>query len=426
LLFSAPVRAAILAVGSELLSTDRLDTNSLRITELLERHGVELVRKSVVGDDVEAITAEIRACVAAAELVVVGGGLGPTADDVTREACAAALDRELAEEPEVWALIEKRFAALGRTPSVNNRRQARVLAGATVLANAQGSAPGQRIDLGEERALFLLPGVPYELDALLVAELEPWVAARSTGAGRERRTLKTAARPESEVDALLEPVYAEFGREALTVLAGAGEVRVCFWATGEREARGRRLEAIATAVRRALGDSIFGEGDEATLEETVAHALGERRLSLATAESCTGGLLAERLTRVPGASAWFPGGVVTYSNREKQRLLGIDAELLARFGAVSQPVAEAMAQAVRREFGVDFGIAISGVAGPDGGTAEKPVGTVHVALAGPGEEVADRRVQLPGDRGRIRWLATQVALELLRRRLLKITREGAA
>jgi nicotinamide-nucleotide amidase len=426
LLSSRFVRAAILAVGSELLSTDRLDTNSLRITEMLERYGVELVRKGVVADDPEAIVGEIRSGLELAELLVVGGGLGPTADDVTREACAVAVGRELREDPEAWAAIERRFAALGRTPTPNNRRQAQVVAGAAVLANAQGSAPGQRLDLEDGRTVFLLPGVPYELDALLAAELDPWLASRSTGAGRERRTLKTAARPESEVDARLAAVYAEYGREAITVLAGAGEVRVRFWASGTGAERQARLDAIAAAVRGALGDAIFGEGDEVTLEEVVARVLVERGLRIATAESCTGGLLAERLTRVAGASGWFPGGVVTYSNREKQRLLGLEATLLARHGAVSQPVVEAMAQAVRRDFGVDLGVAISGVAGPAGGTPEKPVGTVHVALAGPGAEVAHRRMRLPGDRGRIRWLATQVALELVRRRLLELSREGAA
>jgi nicotinamide-nucleotide amidase len=420
------VRAAILAVGSELLSTDRLDTNSLRVTEALERHGVELVRKSAVGDDVAAIAAEVRGALTLAELVVVGGGLGPTADDVTREAVAAALGRDLREDDEVWAGIERRFSALGRTPSPNNRRQAQVIAGATVLANPQGSAPGQRVELAADRALFLLPGVPYELEALVAAELEPWLAARAAGAGRERRTLKTASRPESEIDALLAPVYAEFGSEPITVLAGAGEVRVRFWAAGTARERSRRLAEIETAVRSALGDAIFGEGDEAALEAAVGRELDERGLSLATAESCTGGLLAERLTRVPGASRWFPGGVVTYSNREKERLLGVDAELLARHGAVSQPAVEAMANAARNGFGTDFGVAISGVAGPDGGTEEKPVGTVYVALVGPQDEVAHRRVRLPGDRQRVRWLATQVALEMLRRRLLASARQGVA
>lgn len=418
------MRAAILAVGSELLSIDRLDTNSLKITERLERHGVELVRKSAVGDDETAIATEILAALAAAELVVVGGGLGPTADDVTREACARALGRELAEDAACWQSIERRFAALGRTPSANNRRQAQVVDGAALLPNPRGTAPGLRLDLDGGRTIFLLPGVPFELEGLLDAELEPWLAARSGGAARERRTLKTAARPESEVDAALSAVYERFGREAITVLAGAGEVKVRCLATGTEPERRARLDAMAGAVREALGSSVFGEGDELTLEQVVARELLARGLTLATAESCTGGLLAERLTRVPGASAYFPGGVVTYSNAQKVALLGIDPELLVRHGAVSREVVEAMARAARERLGSDLGVAVSGIAGPDGGSAEKPVGTVHLALAGPGDGLRHRRLQLLGDRSRIRWLASQVALELVRRTLLGLDRQS--
>jgi nicotinamide-nucleotide amidase len=424
LVFCRVVRAAILAVGSELLSTDRLDTNSLRVTERLERHGVELVRKSAVGDDVAAIAAEIASALAIADLVVVGGGLGPTADDVTREACARALDRELVEDAACWAAIERRFAALGRTPTPNNRRQALLVGGAVALANPHGTAPGQRIDLGGDRAVFLLPGVPYELDGMLASALEPWLAERSPGRGRERRTLLTAARPESEVDAALTPVYARFGRESITVLASAGEVKVRCLASGAEAERRQRLDAMTAAVREALGDSVFGEGEERTLEAAVGEALFRRGRTVATAESCTGGLLAERLTRVAGASRYFPGGVVTYSNEQKTSLLGIPPELLAAHGAVSREVVEAMAAAARRRFATDYALAISGVAGPDGGTASKPVGTVHLALAGPGGEVRHRQTRLLGDRQRVRWLASTLALEQLRRLLL--AGEGAA
>lgn len=418
------MRAAILAVGSELLSTDRLDTNSLRITERLERHGVELVRKSAVGDDEAAIAGELRSALAAAELVVVGGGLGPTADDVTREACALALGRDLVEDPDSWRAVERRFAALGRVPSANNRRQAQLVAGAVALENPRGTAPGQRVDLDDGRTLFLLPGVPFELDGMLEVDVEPWLAARSGGRGRERRTLKTAARPESEVDAALTPVYERFGRAAITVLASAGEVKVQCLASGREAERRARLDEMAAAVRAALGRSVYGEGEDLTLEAVVGAELAARGLSVATAESCTGGLLAERLTRVPGASRYFPGGVVTYSNGQKVALLGVDPDELARHGAVSQETVEAMALAVRRRFATDFGVAVSGVAGPDGGSDEKPVGTVHLALAGPDATVRHRRLRLLGDRERIRWLASQIALEQLRRALLGFDREG--
>ena len=413
----------MVAVGSELLSTDRLDTNSLRLAALFERHGAALVRKAAVGDDESEIAAELALALARAELVVVTGGLGPTADDVTREAVAAALGRELRERPEVWAAIERRFAAFGRVPSANNRRQAMVVDGAEVLENDRGSAPGLRIAAGE-RTLFLLPGPPHEMEGMLERELVPWLAHRATGEARERRTLRTAMRPESEIDRALEPAYAEFGREWITLLASPGEVQVRLVAVGPEATRAARLERMAGRARELLGDVVYGEGEETTLERTVVELLAARGLTLATAESCTGGLLAERLTRVPGASAVFPGGVVVYSNRAKVDQLGIAPTLVEAHGAVSEPVARALAAAARDRFGAGLGVGITGVAGPDGGSAAKPVGTVHLALAG-ADGVAHRRLLLPGDRERIRWQSTQAALEMVRRRLSRPGEEGS-
>lgn len=409
----------ILAVGSELLSTDRLDSNSLHLTAILERHGVELVRKGVVGDDERAVEREIRRAREDAELVLVGGGLGPTADDVTREGCARALSVELREDPEVRASIARRFAAMGREPSANNWKQAEILAGATVLPNPRGTAPGQRLEL-DGGALFLFPGVPHELAFLADRDLESWLAERSDGGARERRTLRVALRPESEIDQKLVPAYEEFGREWITVLAAPGEVKIRLTAAGSGAWRDQRLAEMAARVRTLLGDVIFGEGESLTLEQVVGEALAAHGWRLATAESCTGGLLAERLTRVPGSSRYFPGGVITYSNAEKTRQLGVAESLLAEHGAVSEAAARAMAEGVRARFGTDLGVAITGVAGPDGGSAEKPVGTVHVAIAGPGERVDHRHLRLPGDRERIRWQASQAALEMTRRRLLGI------
>ena len=413
------MRAAIVAVGSELLSTDRLDTNSLRITERLERRGVALVAKSVIGDDEPALEAELRLRLSECELVVVTGGLGPTADDVTREAAAAALGRRLIEVAEVWQAIERRFASFGRTPTPNNRKQAEVLEGATVLANRRGTAPGQRIESGGA-TLFLFPGVPHELEALLERELEPWLAAHAGEVAIEMTTLKTALRPESEVDRALTPAYEEFGREPITVLASPGEVKVRLSATGAPEARRARLDTMRARVAGLLGDSVYAEGAEATLEATVGRLLAERGLRLATAESCTGGLVAERLTRVAGSSGWFPGGLVAYSNAAKIAGLEVGAELIAAHGAVSEPVARAMAEGARRRFDADLAVAVSGIAGPGGGSAEKPVGTVHLAVAGPGSGSAHFHVRFPGDRERVRVFAATAALELVRRRLLDL------
>lgn len=418
------MRAAVVAVGTELLSTDRLDTNSLRIAGLLERHGVELVAKSVCGDDEGAIAGEIARRLAEVELVLVSGGLGPTADDVTREAAAAALGRGLVEDPDVWRAIEERFASFGRVPTENNRRQSQVIEGARVLDNPWGTAPGILCELANGRTLVLLPGVPVELEGLLARHVEPWIAARSGGAAVEYATLKTAMRPESEVDRKLEPAYEAFGRAPITVLAAPGEVRVRLAARGGESERRARLDAMRAKVRELLGDAVFSEDAEATLEAVVGRLLGERGWTIATAESCTGGLLAERLTRVPGSSAYFLGGVVAYSNASKVRDLAVDPELVERHGAVSEPVALALAEGARERFGADLGIGITGIAGPDGGSEEKPVGTVHVAVAGPGEAIGHRRLRFPGERERVRWFAAQGALEMVRRRLLGTERKG--
>ncbi len=412
------MRAAILAVGSELLSTDRLDTNSLRLAAVLERHGVALVKKSVVGDDETALAAELRSLWSATDLVLVCGGLGPTADDVTREAAAAALGVGLREQPEILAEMERRFAALGRRLAPNNHRQAEVLEGGQALANSKGTAPGQRFER-DGRTLFLFPGVPFELDELVRRELEPWLAARSSARGRERRTLKVALRPESEVDLALSPAYGEFGRQWITLLAGAGEISVVLNAEGTEPERRSQLDRMSTRVRELLGAGVYGEGDDVSLEEVVGRLLAAAGRTVATAESCTGGLIAERLTRIPGSSRYFVAGLVVYANQAKTQLAEVPAAAIAEQGAVSQRVAEALALGARRQAGADFGIGVTGIAGPEGGSAEKPVGTVHLAVAGPEpEEVVHRAARFPGDRRRVRAFAAQAALELLRRRLL--------
>jgi nicotinamide-nucleotide amidase len=416
-----PMRAAILAVGTELLGTDRLDTNSLRLTEVLERHGVELVAKAVVGDAEEAIAEEVRRFTAQADLLLVSGGLGPTADDVTRPAVALALGRDLDHDPAVLAGIAARFRRYGlRMPEVN-RRQAEVIAGATLLANPRGTAPGMRLDLPGGGAVFLFPGVPTELAAMVDADLEPWLATRSAGHGRERAVLKVASLAESTVEERILPAYAEFGREAISVLARPGEILLQFWASGPAEARRRRLAAIAARLRELVGPAVFTDRLDEDLAAVVGEALRRRGETLATAESCTGGWLGQRLTAVPGSSEVYLGGVVAYADRVKEDLLGVPVAVLAAHGAVSEPVARAMALGARRRFGADHALAVTGIAGPGGGSAGKPVGTVHLALAVPGGgegEVLHRRVRFPGDRERVRWMATQLALEMLRRHLL--------
>jgi nicotinamide-nucleotide amidase len=415
------MRAAILAVGSELLGTDRLDTNSLTLAAVLERHGVELVGKSVAGDSEEAIADEVRRWVERADLLLVTGGLGPTADDVTRPAVAAALGRGIAVDEEVLATIAARFREYGmRMPEVN-RKQAERIDGAAMIANRRGSAPGMRIDLAGDGegggAVFLFPGVPVELEAMIESDLEAWLAARGGGRGRQRGCLKVSGLPESTVEERIAPAYADFGREAISILAKPGEVLLQFWAEGDDDERRRRLDAIAARLRALVGAAVFTDDPERDLADVVVALLRERGATVAAAESCTGGWLGQRITAVAGASDVFPGGVVAYSNAAKEALLAVPAGLLAEHGAVSEPAARALAAGARERFAATYGLGITGVAGPGGGSDEKPVGTVHVALAGPGGLAVHRRVRFPGDRERVRWLSTTLALELLRRHL---------
>jgi nicotinamide-nucleotide amidase len=408
------VRAAILAIGTELLGTDRLDTNSLLLTAALARHGFELARKVVVGDDEGAIVRELERSCADAEVVLVTGGLGPTRDDLTRDAVASFAGRALVLDARELARLEARYRRFGRAMPPSNRRQAEVVAGARVLDNPVGTAPGQHLEVGG-RHLFLFPGVPRELRALMESELEPWLAAH---AGPERSAsvdLVTACVPESAIEDRLGPAYAAFGREPITVLAKPGEVRVRVSARGAGGALGAELERRRRLVAPLLGDALYSERGE-ELEQVVVDLLRAHAADVAVAESCTGGLLGERITRVAGSSEVFVGGAIVYANRLKRELVGVEDELLRDHGAVSEPVARAMAEGARRRFDAAWALAITGVAGPGGGSPDKPVGTVHLALAG-AESTDHLRVRLPGDRERVRWQASQLALDMLRRRL---------
>lgn len=412
------MNAAILAVGSELLGTDRLDTNSLQLTAVLEHHGVHLVEKGVVGDDEAAIAGRVTELLARVDLVLVTGGLGPTADDVTREATAAALGRTLAQDDDVLATLEARFRAFNRRMAEVNRRQALVPAGAVVIKNPRGTAPGLRLTADAGGTVFLFPGVPVELEGMITSDLVPWLAARCGGAARESVHLKVACVPESELEERITPAYAEFGRENISVLARPGEVLVRATAGGAEADRRARLAAMAARLTALIGPEIFSHAADGTLEGVVVELLAGRSETVAVAESCTGGLIAERITRVAGSSEVFPGGVVSYSNAVKTALLGVPAAQLEQHGAVSEEVARAMAAGVRSRLGSDWGVAVTGIAGPGGGSAEKPVGLVHLAWAAPDGTVDHGTFRFPGLRLQNRELASQVALEGLRRRLL--------
>ncbi|MEE8278063.1 MAG: competence/damage-inducible protein A [Thermoanaerobaculia bacterium] len=414
------MKAAILAVGSELLGPGRLDTNSLKLTRLLRRYGVDLKRKAVVGDVRDDLADELVRTLGEVELTIVTGGLGPTADDVTREAVAQALGRSLVLRPEILQEIADKFARYRmRMPGVN-RKQAEVIEGAEVIPNPRGTAPGQRIDQ-DGAALFLFPGVPVELEGMMEAALEPWLRERTGGEETETAVVRVACLPESAVEERVAPAYEEFGRQWISVLSAPGDIQVLLSAQGSAGERRRRLEAMRQRMCVLIGPAVYGFGEDESLEAVVGKLLRQSGWTVATAESCTGGLVAERLTRVAGSSDYFLGSAVTYSDRLKTSLLGVSPDDLERYGAVSEPVVRAMARGVIERLGADFGIADSGIAGPGGGSDAKPVGTVHVAVAGPGSgEVEDRELHLPGDRQRVRWLASQWGLEMLRRRLLKL------
>jgi nicotinamide-nucleotide amidase len=410
------MKAAVVAVGTELLGVDRLDTNSLFLARVLETYGVELRRKVVLGDTVDDIAQELERLAGEVDLVIVSGGLGPTADDVTREATAQAFERGLTPDQGALADLEARFRRFGVPMPPPNRKQADRIDGATLLANPLGTAPGQRVSAGD-CTYFLLPGVPRELEGLTESAIVPWLRERWDGGGIERRVLKVACVPESGVEERITPAYGEFGREWITVLAKPSEILVYAVAAGSPEARRERLDRMQSRLHELIGDTVFSQREEDTLESVVGRLLTERGESVATGESCTGGLVAERLTRVPGSSAYFRGGAVAYSNEAKTAVLGVPQDLLAREGAVSEATAGALARGAIERFTARWGIGITGVAGPGGGSEEKPVGLVHMAVAGADGSLVHRRAVFPGDRERVRWQTSQWALDMLRRRL---------
>ncbi|NWF99387.1 MAG: CinA family nicotinamide mononucleotide deamidase-related protein [Thermoanaerobaculaceae bacterium] len=399
-------RAAFVAVGSELLRADRLDTNSLLATRLLASCGYTFVEKRCVEDNLSAIGTAIRELLGRTELVVVSGGLGPTADDVTREAVSHEFGLELVRVAALEEALAARYQRLGRSLPEIARRMADVISGAEILPNPQGTAPGQLLATGNGLVL-LLPGVPSEFETILRTHLLPrW---RGQG-GVLLRTLHLAGVYESQVEERVAPLYARFGRERVTILAARGRVDLLLQASGPQAAA--ELAEMEEAFLAVVGEDVFGY-DEDTLPAAVLAHLRGRGWRVAVAESCTGGALASALVGVPGASDAFLGGVIAYDNCLKQQLLAVPAEVLERCGAVSGEVAEAMARGAQR-LGAECGVGITGIAGPAGGSEEKPVGTVHMAVATP-QLLRQAHLRFPGDRAMVRELAVNFALDLLRR-----------
>ena len=410
------MKAEIIAVGSELLTPDRVDTNSLFLTAQLNRLGIEVTRKTVVGDELGDLRGAFADAIERADLVISSGGLGPTEDDRTREAVADLLGRKLARDAAVMSKIEARFRQLGRTMSEVNKRQAMVPEGATVLENARGTAPGLWLE-ARGRIVILLPGPPHELKAMFSSQVESRLARLSTGVRLVARELRIAGMGESDVDQRIAPIYTRHDNVQTTILTAPGEIQVHLraWSTDVPAAE-RVLHQIQESIVLALGEAVFTSEGE-SMEEVVARQLRLQHATIATAESCTGGLVAERLTRIGGSSAYFLGGVISYSNLLKSAWVDVPAEIIESRGAVSAEVAIALADGIRRRTGATLGVGVTGVAGPTGGTPEKPVGTVHIAIADASGS-KERGALFPGDRERIRWQASQTALDLVRRYFL--------
>jgi nicotinamide-nucleotide amidase len=414
------VNAEIIAIGSELLTPFRKDTNSLYLTERLNDLGVEVVIKTIVGDSQERLVSVAQHALFRSDIVIFMGGLGPTEDDLTREAVAAALGLELHRDPEIVTRIEQRFASRGYKMTPNNYKQADVITGAVVLPNPNGTAPGQWLSGkydDRERIIILLPGPPFELKALFDEQCFERLRAKLPTAFIATRVLKVAMLGESAVDARVAPIYKRYPDIQTTILAGAGDVQFNLLTHSDSmEAAQARVDELAGKIEDELDDAVYSSKGE-SLEQIVGYYLQMRNATLAVAESCTGGLLGERITSISGSSRYFLGGAVVYSNELKTDFAGVPASLIAKHGAVSREVAAAMAEGIRKRCQATFGIGITGVAGPTGGTPEKPVGLVYNALAGEnGTEVVEKN--FPGDRKRVRWFASQQALDMVRRKLM--------
>jgi nicotinamide-nucleotide amidase len=407
------MKAEIIAVGSELLTPFRLDTNSLFLTSELNQAGLRVVHKAVVGDAPDEMCLSFRHALERADVVVSSGGLGPTDDDRTRQTVADLLGRKLYIDEEVLQSIRERFRRFGRAMPGINERQALVIEGATVLKNPRGTAPGLWIE-AKEKIVVLLPGVPVELRALMEQEVKPRLLKLGLRERLYTRELRITGIFESDVEQRVSPLYAQYPDTDTTILAAPTGIQLHprIWSDDPVKAEAT-LDELVQRMSLALGEHLVSTRGE-SLEQIVAKLLIENRATITVAESCTGGLLAERLTSVPGSSAYFLGGAVCYSNEQKTSMAGVPPELIESKGAVSAEVAVALASGIRKRMGATLGLGVTGIAGPSGATPEKPVGLVHIAIADE-RSAKETAMQLPGDRERIRMFSAQRAMDLVRR-----------
>jgi nicotinamide-nucleotide amidase len=415
------MRAEVIAVGSEMLTPTHVDTNSLFITERLNEIGIDLQGKAVAGDDRAVLKAIVSDALGRSDLLILTGGLGPTDDDLTRDVVADLIGRPLEYHADIFEAIEKRFAFRGLVTPAINRRQAMVPAGAVVLPNKNGTAPGLWIE-HEAKLIVLLPGPPRELKPMFEAVIQERLLGRVGLSRLFRRVLRITGQSESYIEEKMQPLYAQWlaapTKITTTILASLGQIELHLTAFASTAEEGHRaLDAAVEAVSRTLGRDLFSTKGE-TMQQVIGELLRVRGFRIAAAESCTGGLVMARLTEVPGSSDYVDRGVVVYSNQSKTDLLGVPPSLIAAHGAVSEPVAEAMASAMARIAGCDVAVGITGVAGPGGGTPEKPVGMVAIAAAwarNGGIETRVRTFNFVGGREMIRFQASQAALDMVRR-----------
>lgn len=410
------MRAEILSIGSELLSGRTIDTNSAYLGRILQESGIELIRKGAVVDDLEEIIQALRESLSRADIVITVGGLGPTSDDLTREAVSSAVGVPLIFREELAEKIRELFRRRGVEMPEVNLKQAYLPEGAMAIDNKVGTAPGFILEK-EGKCIIALPGPPSELIPMVEEAIRHYLKAKNPGEVIIQRTLKVVGRGESWVEEALRDLMAPQGNPSLAPYAKPSEVHLVITAKGEERKAREMVEEMEAKVRERLGEDIYGV-DEEELEEVVGKMLRERGLTLAVAESCTGGLLGYRITKISGSSDYFLGGVISYSNEVKRDVLGVNEEDLKTYGAVSEQVARQMAEGARRVIKADLGVGITGIAGPTGGTPEKPVGLVYIALATPEETICQRNI-FPGDREMVRWRSSQTALDMMRRWLIR-------
>jgi nicotinamide-nucleotide amidase len=414
------MKTEIIAVGSELLTPDNVDTNSLYLTHRLNESGCRVQLKTIVGDDPNDIADILRAALQRSDLAIVCGGLGPTEDDCTRAAAAAALGRPIHIDAGIIETLKQRFAARGFRMTQINERQAEVIAGAEILDNPLGTAPGMWIE-DKARYIVLLPGPPRELQAIFEEKVLPKIRELTKGAPLAYRSFHVTGITESELDSRIAPIYTAYPQVRTTILAGTRHIAVRLYRWTQAGEAALDLDELAAKITAELGDAIFSTCGEA-MEEVIGRLLRESQHTLAVAESCTAGMLGMHITRVPGSSDYFKGGILCYSNEAKIELCGVQAELLQNHGAVSAEAAEALACGVRKALHSSIGLSITGIAGPGGGSPDKPVGLVYVGVSD-GKRTESRHRIMPGDRESIRERSTYLALSWLRRFLIVGSRQ---